>query len=84
MEIVASLTFSGETVPLDEKHFIDCTLEGCSLVYLGGGVIFERTRIISCKYKFGDHARRTVELLKVVGLLTGLFPADDDLAQPVN
>lgn len=35
MEIVASLTLSGETVRFDKKHFIDCTLKGCSLVYLG-------------------------------------------------
>ena len=84
MQIVSGLLISGEVVRLDEKHFIDCTLDNCSLIYLGGGVIFERTRITSCKYKFGDHARRTVELLKLTGVLNEMFYATFDPKEIVN
>lgn len=84
MKIISGLTITGEVVDLDEKHFIDCTLHGCSLVYLGGGVVFERTHITACKYKFGGHAGRTIELLKVVGLLGELFAAASNLEEIVN
>ena len=84
MEIISGLTIVGESVRLDEKHFVDCTLDGCSLIYLGGGVIFERTHITSCKYAFGDHAHRTVELLKMAGLLGEPSSAAFDLKECVN
>ena len=69
MQIVSNVVFHQEAVMLDGKHFIDCTLEDCELSYGGGAVIFERTRIEGCDYMFGGQARRTVELLKLVGLM---------------
>ena len=70
MQIVFNVSFHQETVVLDGKHFIDCTLEACELSYGGGAVIFERTRIEGCDYMFGGQARRTVELLTLMGLMS--------------
>ncbi len=69
LEIVSNLVFSQEAVLLDGKHFVDCTLDACELRYGGGIVIFERTRISGCDYMFGGQAGRTVDLLKIVGIL---------------
>ena len=67
---------SNEAVVLDETHFQDCTLEGCTLHYNGGAVIFESTLIKHCNYVFGDNAKRTVDLLRVLGLLCETFSAE--------
>ena len=65
--------FIAEEVSLDGNHFQDCTLDKCTLSYDGGAVIFERTRILGCCYIFGSEARRTVDLLRVVGILCETF-----------
>ncbi len=68
--------FCDEAVLLDGKHFIDCSLENCELTYGGGVVILERTWISGCHYVFGGQAGRTVDLLKVLGLLTEAATSD--------
>ena len=43
MDTLRHTAFQNETVVLDGKHFIDCTLKNCTLEYSGGPVILERT-----------------------------------------
>ncbi len=69
MDVLSDHAFRHEAVFLDGKHFIDCSLEHCELTYGGGVVIFERTRISQCVYVFGGQAGRTIDLLKVLGIL---------------
>ena len=72
MNIVTG-AFSDQTVSLDGKHFKDCVLDDCSLLYAGGAVIFERTLISGCRYLFCEEAQRTVDLLRVAGILCDTF-----------
>ena len=62
------MTFENETVVIDGKHLIDCTLLNCTLEYSGGPVILERTELRGCHYVFRGQAQRTVALLKALGL----------------
>ena len=84
MRICSNIAFEDETVALDGVHFKDCTFKGCELLYDGGVVILERTRFIECDYAFAGHARRTVDLLRVVGLLTTTSPFEAGCLEPVN
>ena len=70
MQIVSDHAFRDEAVLLDGKHFVDCSMQNCEIVYGGGVVILERTWISGCQYVFGGQAGRTVDLLKALGLLT--------------
>ena len=69
MDTLRHLTFQNETVPLDEKHFVDCTLYNCILEYRGGPVILERTHLRGCQYVFFGQAQMTIRLLQNVGLM---------------
>ena len=84
MELVSNRTFHEETVLLDGKHFVNCNLEACELTYGGGAVSFERTLISGCDCAFGGQAGRTVDLLKVVGILGETFSTRIDAQEPVN
>ena len=84
VEVVSNYYFSDESVTLDGKHFVDCTLVNCELTYCGGAMVFERTRISGCSYMFGEHAQRTVNLLKIVGLLGHSFSVEIDAQETVN
>ena len=69
MELVADTTFTATTIELDGKHFRNCAFESCELLYDGGVVTFERTLFKDCSYAFAGQARRTVDLLRVIGLM---------------
>jgi hypothetical protein len=69
LETLLNRLFDGATLEIDGMHFVDCTLENCILIYRGGSVIFERTRLRRCRYVFYGPARTTVQLLQTVGLL---------------
>ena len=84
MKVISNLVFDHEVVTLDGKHFVDCTLDACKLVYRGGAVTFERTRLARCSYIFGGQARRTVELLKLAGILGEPFSARVETEERVN
>lgn len=69
MDIVSNLIIQNESVDLDGKHFIDCTLLNCILEYSGGDIIFERTRIRGCRHVFYGRARMTLQYLHSTGLV---------------
>ena len=60
MNILWNTTFENETVVIDGKHLVDCTLLNCTLEYSGGPVILERTELRGCHYVFRDQAQMTV------------------------
>ena len=45
MESLQHMTFRDETVILDDRHFLDCTLQNCTMEYSGGLIILERTHL---------------------------------------
>ncbi len=69
MEIILGLTIENESIRIDGKHFIDCTLVDCILEYSGGDVMFERTHMRGCRHVFYGRARRTLHYLQGTGLM---------------
>ncbi len=69
MKMLVGETLSGESVEIDGKHFVDCTLIDCVLDYSGFPYIMERTSLRGCRYLFYGQARGTVHFLQDVGLL---------------
>ena len=84
MEIVSGQVITGESVHLDDKHFINCTLNDCELGYGGGGVIFEGTLLTKCHHVFYGPARATVLYLQNVGLLAAEVGTWTELSESVN
>ncbi len=69
MEIIEGEVFSGESVELDDKHFINCKFIDCILEYHGREVGFDRTQMNGCRHVFYGRARRTLHYLQGVGLM---------------
>jgi hypothetical protein len=69
MELIERRTFENEYVDLDDKQFKECKLVNCVLRYSGQPVIFESSRLESCRYVFFGPARATVHFLQAVNLL---------------
>ena len=69
MEIIQDLKMRGETVRLDDRHFIDCTFTDCILEYSGSEVILERTSMRGCRHALHGPAFLTAQYLSAVGLL---------------
>jgi hypothetical protein len=62
---VTKKTFTNSTEVLDGNRYLDCTFEGCKLVYRGG----ELPHITSCQFnncswQFEEAAERTVSFMK--------------------
>lgn len=84
MQVIACCTIVDELVSLDGKHFVNCTLRGCTLSYDGGVVILEQTMLSGCDYLFGGAARRTTDLLRAVGLLPAPFCTETQTEELVH
>ena len=69
MQLVEGQTIQGESLDIDNKYFIDCTLEDCILEYSGRPVTFERTHLRRCRYVFHGLAKSTVQFLQSTGLM---------------
>ncbi len=69
MQTINGRIIRGESLEIDDKHFIDCTLVDCILEYSGGDVTFERTSIRGCRHIFYGRARCTLPYLQDVGLI---------------
>jgi len=70
LELVANRTLVGQIVSIDETHFKNCRLLDCTLEYSGGPLVFEETELRGCRYVFLGSAGMTLELMKLVGLLS--------------
>jgi hypothetical protein len=70
LEPVHGRHFKNETVELDGKRFMSCSFDGCALNYSGGDVEFgPGCSAEHCRPIFSGPARRTVLLLRTLGLL---------------
>jgi hypothetical protein len=70
LEPVQDRHFKNETVELDGKRFMSCSFDGCTLNYSGGDVEFgPGCSAEHCRPIFSGPARRTVLLLRTLGLL---------------
>lgn len=69
MRQISGADLENEVVHLDNTHFADCTLTGCTLTYTGGKIVLERTAFRGCRMLFDDAASRTVLLLQLLGHL---------------
>jgi hypothetical protein len=78
LEHVRDREFKNERVEIDGKRFTSCGFTGCDLVYSGGDVEFgPGCEVENCRPQFVGPARRTVLLLKSLGLL-GFDPFERD------
>jgi len=57
-------TFAGTTVILDDKIFIKCKIDRCTVIYAGGDLMLDGTKITNSWFKFDGPAARTIKLLK--------------------
>lgn len=70
LEPVQDRRFRDEIVELDGKRFMSCSFYGCTLNYSGGDVEFgPGCSADDCRPMFSGPARRTVLLLRTLGLL---------------
>jgi hypothetical protein len=77
LEPVQDLRFKDETVDLDGKRFMSCSFDGCTLNYSGGDVEFgPGCSAENCRPIFSGPARRTLLLLRTLGLLA--FDPDEE------
>ena len=65
------MKYEGETITgtahLDDSEFIDCTFDGCTLVYSGGKApSITGCRFKSFKFEFREHAANTVAFMKLM------------------
>ena len=66
-EVVRNQQFARERVPLDGKHFEDCTFETCSLIYQGGiPPNFIRCDFAEPLFVFEEAAQSTLQLMSEI------------------
>jgi hypothetical protein len=73
MEIIEKKTFNGETMGIDGKHFVRCTLNKCVLIYAGGDFSYTESQINDCQIRLDGPALRTANLLAVFGMVPKAF-----------
>jgi hypothetical protein len=69
MQTVENQTLAGATITLDDKHYVNCQLTSCRLVYSGGDFVLTETKIENCQVMLAGAAQRTAGLLAVMGAL---------------
>ena len=84
MKRIENQTIEGESVTIDDVHFIRCTLVNCILQYAGGEVVFDRTSMRGCQYVFYGDALRTVQFLQGTGLMSHVPSEWGEFSSSVN
>jgi hypothetical protein len=61
-------SFLSKTIDLDNKRFIGCKFSNCALRYKGGQVEWDQdTSFVSCRWEFFDAAKRTIDVMNMIG-----------------
>lgn len=72
MAKIENRKYDNEVVNLDSNEFINCTFDGCTLVYRGGPLPkFSGNSIDKCIWNFSDAAELTLRFI------AGLYQAGD-------
>ncbi|MBK0024506.1 hypothetical protein L7D45_22285 [Brucella pseudogrignonensis] len=62
---IVSKAFTGETVVVDGRKYLDCEFRQCLLIYRGGELpIFDGSFLDDCDWRFEDAALRTINILQ--------------------
>jgi hypothetical protein len=69
MQIVENEVISHKTIVLDDKHFVNCTYDQCTVVYNGGEYALTNTSFKNCPITLAGAAQRTAMLLTTMGVL---------------
>ena len=69
LPILSKCDFHHKLVPIDGKHFRECSFRSCTLQYNGSLVTFESCQFSDCRFEFSAAAGRTVQFLECFGLL---------------
>jgi hypothetical protein len=69
MQSVEKQRLNGAVIFLDDKCFIDCVYDQCTLVFSGGDVSWFNSTFNNCKMQFSGAADRTVNLMRQFGML---------------
>ena len=78
MKTVQDFTYPvGATVAIDDTVFLNCTIEGCQLLYAGGDFAFENTVVQNCDVRMIGPAERAIKL----GVFLRKSPAEQ-IAKP--
>lgn len=70
MTSIEHQTFENVTIFLDDKYFIDCSFEGCTLIYTGGDFSFLDCKMGLSVLKFDGPAFRTAKFMFHFGKMT--------------
>ena len=74
LEKIFNRHFSNETVVIDGKHFIDCTIHNCTISWNGGNFTFDNVKAgVYHLHSENDIVVRTINLLKGLGALEENF-----------
>jgi len=69
METFRDQKFTGKTLVVDDAVFINCRLADCDLYYCGGDFDWANTSFDACRFHWRGAAKRTVDLLRLIGAL---------------
>lgn len=68
LQVVLGQTIENQTVVMDGKHFIDCSIVNCVLEYSGQALVMESTQFSGCSFRFKGEAALTLNFLQCFGL----------------
>jgi hypothetical protein len=69
MEVIENKVASGETIVLDDKHFVGCRYKDCKLIYSGGDFTSTETAFENCQIILSGAAQKTAAFLGRFGIL---------------
>ena len=69
MTAIENQTFTGTTIFIDGKLFLNCQFHRCLLVFGGGDFGWKGTILDNCTCQFEGPAERTIRFLTAIGTL---------------
>lgn len=73
MEEIRKQVIENETLLMDGKNFIECTITNCTLIFSGGDYAWTDTEFDMCILQFVGEAARTISFLGYFGKLDSEF-----------
>jgi hypothetical protein len=76
MQRVEKGTYVDAVVELDDHDFDDCTFTNCELIYKGGPLGLNRSRLIRCRWIFEGPALSTLSVLAALFQMNPAYTED--------